>query len=225
MHPTALRNCQHFFDVYAGEFSRQETKVVEIGSQDVNGSLRGCCPASFSYVGVDFVAGKGVDLVLSDPYALPFEAESVDIALSSSCFEHSEMFWLLYLEILRILKPGGLFYLNVPSNGGWFHRYPVDCWRFFPDSGRALVTWAKRNGLRPALLESYVSVQVEDVWNDFVAVYLKDEDLAPSYPRRILDTKRDIYNGVVLNGEGFIDPSPRPEDEMKLQAIKQIVDR
>ena len=87
------------------------------------------------------------------------------------------------------------------------------------------MTWAKRNGLRPALLESYVSVQVDDVWNDFVAVYLKDEESSPSYPRRILDTKRDIYNGVVLNGEGFIDPSPMPEDETKLQAIRQIVGR
>ena len=30
-----------------------------------------------------------------------------------------------------------LFYLNAPSNGE-FHRYPVDCWRFYPDAGGAL---------------------------------------------------------------------------------------
>jgi SAM-dependent methyltransferase len=71
-------------------------------------------------------------------YKLPFADGSVDVVLSSSCFEHSEFFWLLFLEILRVLRPEGLFYLNAPSNGP-FHRYPVDCWRFYPDSGNALV--------------------------------------------------------------------------------------
>jgi SAM-dependent methyltransferase len=163
MHPTAISNCKSFFDAYASSFSSQpKVKVIEIGSQDVNGTLRSTIPSSFEYVGVDFVEGKNVDVVLEDPYKLPFESESADIVLSSSCFEHSEMFWLVFLEIMRVLKPKGLFYLNVPSNG-WFHRHPVDCWRFYPDSGRALVSWAKRNSINAALLESYTSLQAKDV--------------------------------------------------------------
>jgi len=77
-------------------------------------------------VGVDVMAGRNVDVQLSDPYRLPFEDESVVVVMSSSSFEHSEMFWLLFLEVLRVLRPQGLFYLNVPSNGH-FHRWPVDC--------------------------------------------------------------------------------------------------
>jgi SAM-dependent methyltransferase len=143
--------------------------------------------------------------------------------LSSSCFEHSEMFWLLYLEIMRTLKPGGLFYLNVPSNGE-FHRWPVDCWRFYPDSGRALITWAKRNGMKAELLESYTSTQIGDQWNDFVAVFVKDGDKAALFPRRILDTKTDYANGVLFGQSEFSKLSAMPEDKKKLAVIKQIID-
>jgi SAM-dependent methyltransferase len=154
MHLSAMNNCKSFFQTYAEFFpSDKSTKVVEIGSQDVNGSLRSVAPDAFDYIGVDFQAAKGVDVVLTDPYSLPFASESVDMVLSSSCFEHSEMFWLVLLEIMRVLKPRGLFYLNVPSAGS-FHRYPVDCWRFYPDSGRALVQWSKRSGGNAELLES-----------------------------------------------------------------------
>lgn len=223
MHPTAMQNSSFFFEAYAPAFAAEGATVVEIGSQDVNGSLRSTAPAHFKYIGVDFVAGKGVDVILDDPYTLPFETGSADIVLSSSCFEHSEMFWVLYLEIMRILKPGGLFYLNVPSNGG-FHRWPVDCWRFYPDSGKALVTWAKRNGMNPALLESYTSVQVGDLWNDFVAVYVRDEAFADRHPRRIMQNHKGVYNGVMHATDGFVNYSPMPEDQKKLLAIKQLID-
>lgn len=223
MHPTAMTNCKQFFDCYSKFFdSNESVSVVEIGSQDVNGSLRSTCPANFQYLGIDFVEGKGVGLVLEDPYKLPLESESADIILSSSCFEHSEMFWLVFLEILRVLKPGGIFYLNAPSNGD-FHRYPVDCWRFYPDSGRALVTWAKRSGVNAALLESYTSTQIDGLWNDFVAVFIKDETLAAKFPTRILDSKTDINNGLTYNNNEFIKPNHLPEDKRKLLVISQII--
>src|SRR5574337_523037 len=118
MHHSAMSNGKSFFDCYGQHFPQTETvSVVDIGSQDVNGSLRDVCPRDFKYTGVDFVVAKNVDVVLTDPYVLPFADESVDIVLSSSCFEHSEMFWLAFLEVLRILKPCGLFYLNAPSRG------------------------------------------------------------------------------------------------------------
>jgi SAM-dependent methyltransferase len=224
MHPTALMNCQQFFDCYSPAFpTDHQVEVVEIGSQDVNGSLRGCCPSAYKYTGVDFVQGKGVDVILEDPYKLPFADNSADIVLSSSCFEHSEMFWLLFLEIMRIVKPGGLFYLNVPSNGE-FHRWPVDCWRFYPDSGRGLVTWAKRNGMNPVLLESYTSTQIGDQWNDFVAVFLKDADHIDQYRTRILDKKTDFYNGISSKAEGFLQHNVANEDKRKLMIINQIIE-
>lgn len=191
MHLTALKNGENFFRTYVQE---GPSSIIEIGSQNVNGSLRSVAPAGVNYVGFDFVSGHGVDVVLDDPYSLPLAEASVDVVVSSSCFEHSEFFWLLFLEIMRVLRPDGLFYLNAPSNGS-FHRYPVDCWRFYPDSGVALARWAQRNGLNPVVLESFTTVQEGDVWNDFVCVFLKDESFAGKYARsRMLDSITQYTN-------------------------------
>jgi SAM-dependent methyltransferase len=223
MHPTALAWGEQFFNVYAAGPSGT---VLDIGSQDINGSLKSVCPPSWKYIGVDFAKGKGVDVVLDDPYRLPFEKDFADIVVSSSCFEHSEMFWVLFLEILRVLKPSGVFYLNVPSNG-MFHRFPVDCWRFYPDSGRALVTWAKRSSYDPLLLASFVGDQggggkEEGTWNDFVAVFVKDRSLASRFPRRIVDAAQNFTNGVRDGGDGFLKPVDYPEDQAKIQVIGQL---
>lgn len=222
MHVTASTNCQQFFDTYAKEFRGDHVKVVEIGSQDVNGSIREHCPSRFDYCGIDFVPGKGVDLILDDPYCLPFDNAVVDIVLTNSCIEHSEMFWLLFLEAMRILKPHGLLYINAPSNAE-FHRYPVDCWRFYPDSGRALVNWARRNGMDPELLESFTSEQVDDVWNDYVAVFIKDKSEARRYPTRILTERQDISNGLLMGSDEFIKFQSAPEDKRKLYIIDAII--
>jgi len=191
MHPSALRNGKDFFDVYAKNLD--SGIVLDIGSQNINGSLKQVCPKYLTYIGVDFVKVPGVDIVLSDQYVLPFPNNYANIVVSSSCFEHSEMFWLLFLEIMRVLKPSGIFYLNAPSNGT-FHRHPVDCWRFYPDSGKALVSHAVYNKMNICLLESFTSAQDNEVWNDYVAVFLKDKSIAPLYKNRISDFRDDIEN-------------------------------
>lgn len=219
MHPSAIQNAESFFQAYAPHVP--EGRVVEIGSQDVNGSIRTVCPPRFDYVGVDFCEAKGVDIVITDPYQLPFDDESVDIFVSSSCFEHSEFFWLVFMEVMRCLKPRGLFYLNAPSTGQ-FHRYPVDCWRFYPDSGMALVNWGRRNGLKPALLESYTHVGGQ--WQDFVAVFLKDERFASTFPDRIVDKKQDYENGLVLGEAKLRNAVELTQYERRVTAIRRIAE-
>jgi SAM-dependent methyltransferase len=219
VHPSAIQNAESFFQAYAPHVP--EGRVVEIGSQDVNGSIRTVCPPRFDYVGVDFCEAKGVDIVITDPYHLPFDDESVDIFVSSSCFEHSEFFWLVFMEVMRCLKPRGLFYLNAPSTGQ-FHRYPVDCWRFYPDSGMALVNWGRRNGLKPALLESYTHVGGQ--WQDFVAVFLKDERFASTFPDRIVDKKQDYENGLVLGEAKLRNAVELTQYERRVTAIRRIAE-
>jgi len=226
MHLTAMKHGGLFFQTYAVKFP--SAMVVDIGAQNVNGSLRDICPKNHEYIGVDFVAGNGIDIVLEDPYKLPFEDGSVDIVVSTSCFEHSEMFWVLFLEILRILKPKGLFYLNAPSNGS-FHRYPVDCWRFYPDSGNALITWAKHNKHPSILLESFVGRQAKagdsavEEWNDYVAVFLKDATLLSHFPDRILHQYRQFDNGYLHGSDGFLNRQGFPEDKLRLADLGKKV--
>ena len=211
MHDTAMDLGREFFKAYVRRDGN--LKIVDIGAQDVNGSLRSVATPGNQYIGVDFAEGKGVDVIIQDPYTLPFEAGSVDVVVSSSCFEHSEFFWMLFTEIQRILKPSGLFYLNVPSNG-YVHRYPVDCWRFYPDSGIALQNWGRRNGYQTVLLESFTSMQKRDVWNDFVAVFARDSRHAAEHPGRLQSTYKNYTNGyTVENGGAFTHATARQEDQ------------
>jgi len=212
MHKTAMEIGAHFFRTYSS--GTKLITIADIGSQDVNGSLRSLAPVESKYVGLDFANGKGVDVLINDPYSLPIESDSVDVVVSSSCFEHSEFFWLLFNDIQRILKPHGLFYLNAPSNGT-FHRYPADCWRFYPDSGTALQNWARRSGYETTLLESFTGMQKMETWNDFIAVFIKDPSFINLYPRRIIDSYRDFTNGLKYGSDELINPARRPEDQRK----------
>lgn len=216
MHDTNLINAKLFFETYENSIrsATDHVKVIEIGSQDVNGTIRSVCPTDFEYIGLDFQKAKGVDIVLTDPYQLPFDDESVDVVVSNSCFEHSEFFWVLFLEVLRVLKPTGLFYLNAPSNGA-YHRYPVDCWRFYPDSGHALASWANRNNIGAVLLESYTSHKMTDIWNDFVAVFLKDGRLESKYGKRIIEGITNFDNGWTSKNSTLLNHQLLTEDQRR----------
>jgi SAM-dependent methyltransferase len=220
MHVTAKLNGKFFFDTYVKDFVGPT--IVEIGSQDVNGSLREVAPKGANYLGLDFVEGRGVDVILSDPYNLTLEDEFADIVVTSSCFEHSEMFWIVFLEALRILKPNGILYVNAPSNGQ-IHRYPVDCWRFYPDAGQALASWGRRSGYKTILLESYISRQKQDMWNDFVAIFLKDEQFLAEHPNRIIHQYEEFENGWVYGAEEFLKPSNFTEDMQKLKSFEMKI--
>lgn len=217
MHPSAKIIAKNFYDVYCKD---RNLKILDVGSLDVNGSLRDIFPSNCEYTGIDFAAGKNVDLVLEDPYCFPFSNEEFDVVLCSSVFEHSVFFWKLYIELLRIAKPHGLIYINAPSNG-YIHRYPVDCWRFYPDSGIALEQWGRENDYYPKLIESFTAGnESEDIrvdsWNDFVAIFIKDEGHSPSITNRIHSRIRNAKN--IFSDGNYIKASysEYPEDFHKI---------
>ncbi len=117
--------------------------IMDLGSQDVNGSYKPCFEnENWCYKGLDMAPGKNVDIVLDDPYCWKeVRTSSVDVLVSGQAFEHVEFFWVTIMEIARILKPGGLACIIAPS-GGYEHKYPLDCWRFYPDGFRALGRYA-----------------------------------------------------------------------------------
>lgn len=158
-------------------------------------------------------------MLLDDPYTLPLADAPVDIALSSFCFEYSEMLWVVFLEVMRVLKSTGLFCLNAPSAGS-FHRYPVDCWRFYPDSGRALVSWGKRNGLNTELFESFT--QVGGRWQDYIAVFFKDPAEIDRFPARILDNKKNLENELRYGNSELLNHTQTCQNDRKLDAIGVI---
>ena len=167
MHASSLENMWRCYGSYVanGPLEDQaEIMVLDIGSADVNGSYREVfAKPAYRYIGADMAPGPGVDIVLSDPYKLPLTDASVDIVISGQSFEHCEFFWLLFQEMVRVLRPEGLIFLIAPSAGA-IHRYPVDCYRFYPDAYAAL---AKHAGC--VLVESWLDER--GPWRDLVGVF------------------------------------------------------
>lgn len=199
MHDSAHHHGQLFFDVY---WQPTFSTVVELGSYDVNGTLRDVTPPGARYIGLDLEAGPGVDVIVGAGQPLPFASDAIDTVVSSSAFEHDVCFWDTFIELGRIVRPGGLIYINAPSNLS-FHRYPLDCWRFYPDAGIALATWAGRCGQPLDLLESFNAAPQHDGWSDFVAVFRKPSPT--SFSRRARMADRTIAHNVY----DYVRPDPR----------------
>jgi SAM-dependent methyltransferase len=219
VHPNAMHHAGLFFRTYVPADSSLD--ILEIGALDVNGSPRTLAPPRCNYVGADFAEGKGVDVILTDAYSLPFADETFDVCISSSCFEHAEFFWLSFNEALRVLKPDGLFYLNVPSNGG-FHRFPVDCWRFYPDAARALENWGRRSGYNCAALESFTGIQLLDSWNDFVSVFIRDTSFIERHPSRIIESYKRFRNGMTYGSDKILNLEYQMEDIRTPKLLRKL---
>lgn len=172
MHASSYDHAASLVDRYL--CNNAKLKIVDIGSYDVNGSYRPLFEKNgWYYTGVDLAQGPNVDMVLRSPYRFPFRTHSVDLIISGQAFEHIEFFWLTWIEMTRVLKPGGLIFLIAPSRGPE-HQYPVDCWRFYPDGFRAL---ARYTGLQ--LLEVHTDWEPHPdpgsaPWGDTVGVFKKD---------------------------------------------------
>ena len=162
MHPSSYDNMRRCRDWYAGA---EVGRVVDVGSANVNGSYRDLFEGCAEYIGVDMQPGPGVDIVLDDPYALPLADESVDLVVSGQMLEHCAQFWRVFPEIARVLKPSGRLFMIAPSAGP-IHRYPVDCYRFYPDAYEAMAQWS---GLR------LVHCWMDNLgpWRDLVGVFQK----------------------------------------------------
>ncbi len=65
-------------------------------------------------IGVDWVAGPGVDVVCDINHGLPFADNEVDEVYSRHTFEHVNDIFFVMKEIYRIIKPIGTLIIKVP---------------------------------------------------------------------------------------------------------------
>lgn len=110
-------------------------RVIEVGSYDVNGSLRYIVellkPAE--YIGVDIVKGPGVDMICSaENLVQKFGKESFDVVMSTCALEHIRNWKEAISDIKNICKPDGIILIIVPSHWA-FHECPCDFWRYKTD--------------------------------------------------------------------------------------------
>lgn len=89
--------------------------VVDIGSLDINGNNQYLFTNS-GYIGVDLFSGRNVD-ICSKGHELGLPDESVDVVISTECFEHDSHYEKTIKNIYRMLKPGGLFVFSCATTG------------------------------------------------------------------------------------------------------------
>ncbi len=116
-HPNQLQFMKKVGQHLANDYT--DKHILEIGSFDVNGSIRSYFESS-SYVGVDLTEGAGVDVVgegnkLNDP------DETYDLTVSCECFEHNPHWSETFLNMYRMTKQGGIVVFTCATTGRLEH--------------------------------------------------------------------------------------------------------
>lgn len=105
-------------------------RALEIGSRARSGNTyRSLIAPEVEYVGLDITAGPNVDVV-GDAHHLSRHVSGLfDYVFSISVFEHLLMPWKVALEMNKVMRPGGLAFIQ--SHPSWpLHEEPWDFWRY-----------------------------------------------------------------------------------------------
>lgn len=155
--------------------------VLEIGSYDVNGSVRKVFATAERYVGVDLVAGPGVDLVVSG-HELDHHDGSYDVAISGECFEHDPHWHQTFSNMVRMTCPGGLVAFSCASRGR-------------PEHGTARTDKALSPGTQAVGMDYYRNLDERDF-----AEALPLGSMFAAYQFWYLPTNFDLYFAGVKSG-------------------------
>ena len=120
------------------EFGKGKTfpKVLEVGSRDVNGSVKGLINWT-KYIGLDLIDGENVD-VIDDAENIPthWPDETFDLVICTETLEHVKDPVSIVNKMRNVLKKGGWMLLTTPSIHHPEHGWPSDYYRFFENTYR-----------------------------------------------------------------------------------------
>ena len=112
-HPEQLEYVKSLKKIYPSFFN--EKKVLEVGSLDINGSVRQFFD-NCEYLGIDIGEGPGVDLVCEgQKYDAP--NDTFDVSCSAECFEHNPYWLETFLNMIRVTKSKGMVFFTCASDG------------------------------------------------------------------------------------------------------------
>ena len=116
-------------------------RVLEVGSLDVNGSVRGDVVAlgPAEYVGIDIRPGPGVDVVCdAGDLVARFGDNAFDVVISTELLEHARDWRRIISNIKRVTRAHGVMIVSTRSYGVDFHRQPFDYWRYQKEDFEAI---------------------------------------------------------------------------------------
>jgi len=106
--------------------------VLEVGSYDVNGSVRPYLESlrPRRYLGVDAEMGPSVDRIVDCEKLTTEVAGQWDVVVSTEMLEHVRDWQTCMEQLVEIVKPVGLLLITTRSPGFPYHPFPEDNWRF-----------------------------------------------------------------------------------------------
>lgn len=154
-------------------------KVLEIGSREVTGASNARNEfAKAEYVGFDYYPGNNVDIV-GDAHKLSSyfeEGEQFDVVYSSACFEHFAMPWIVAAEIAKVLKVGGVVFVETHFSFS-SHERP---WHFFHFTDMALkVLFSEALGFE--CVEAGMSNPIVGRFSSLADTYLRNRPVSGLY--------------------------------------------
>lgn len=202
MHRSSILKATAFRDTYVAPCAQElgHVSILDIGSKSYESQKSHkhlFDDNRMEYVGLDLEPGPNVDLVPRDSFIwTEFSEERFDFCISGQTFEHNPYFWVTFAEIARVLKQGGLVQIVAPGRGA-VHRFPLDCWRFYPDSWLALCHYCGLE-LVESYFEDYAFSQVVagSEWCDSMLIAKKpvfpDEGAALAYYDRLARIRQTL---------------------------------
>jgi SAM-dependent methyltransferase len=185
-------------------------KVIEIGSYDVNGSVRKIFQGAEEYVGVDLRTGPGVDLVAYG-HEVDRPDDYFDFALSGECFEHDPHWSQTFQNMCRMTRAGGLVAFTCASRGR-------------PEHGTRRTDLEESPGTQSRGLDYYRNLQADDFKRE-----LPLASLFSSYRFWYLPTSFDLYFAGIRSAgpaQKSADPSrkqARLPDETAVANLRQLM--
>jgi SAM-dependent methyltransferase len=131
-------NSELLFARYAKGYFRPGMRVLEIGPDGFPSAYRKSInDSSIGWDTLDLHENPQLTHRARSPYEFPIPDATYDIAVSGQVIEHVGRIWVWIREVARVVKPGGMVITINPVS--WpYHRFPIDCWRIYPDGMKAL---------------------------------------------------------------------------------------
>lgn len=109
--------------------------ILEVGSFDVNGSVRPYLESlgPSRYLGVDAGLGPRVDQVVDCEQLVQTVGSDWDIVISTEMLEHVRDWRTCLIQLVGAVAPGGVLIITTRSPGFPYHPFPEDHWRYTRD--------------------------------------------------------------------------------------------
>jgi len=118
-HYQQLKFVENFSKIF---FQNKKITILEIGSWDVNGTLRSYFNNVENYIGLDLEKGPGVDIVYDgEKFPLKEMWGKIDLSISCECFEHNPFYLKNFHQMINCTNSDGVVLFTCATIGRHEH--------------------------------------------------------------------------------------------------------